>query len=35
MLSKRGRPHLRHFLYLMMMSMVMTNPEIRGYIVTM
>jgi len=29
-LSKRGRPRLRHFLYLMTMSMVMTNPEIRA-----
>ncbi|TYP78281.1 hypothetical protein BCM02_102858 [Paenibacillus methanolicus] len=28
-LSKRGRPRLRHFLYLMTMCMVMTNPEIR------
>lgn len=30
MLSKRGRPRLRHFLYLMTMSMVMTNPEVRA-----
>jgi len=29
-LSKRGRPRLRHFLYLMTMCMVMTNPEIRA-----
>ncbi|MGO4731098.1 IS110 family transposase [Paenibacillus sp. 2KB_22] len=29
-LSKRGRPRLRHFLYLMTMSMVMTNPEVRA-----
>ncbi|WP_169091597.1 IS110 family transposase [Paenibacillus sp. PL91] len=29
-LSKRGRPRLRHFLYLMTMSMIMTNPEIRA-----
>lgn len=29
-LSKRGLPRLRHFLYLMTMSMVMTNPEIRA-----
>lgn len=29
-LSKRGRPRLRHFLFLMTMSMVMTNPEIRA-----
>nr|WP_274382326.1 transposase [Paenibacillus paridis] len=29
-LSKRGRPRLRHFLYLMTLSMVMTNPEIRA-----
>ncbi|SFF47318.1 Transposase [Paenibacillus algorifonticola] len=29
-LSKRGRPRLRHFLYLMTMSMVMTNLEIRA-----
>jgi hypothetical protein len=28
-LSKRGRPRLRHFLYLMTMCMVMTNPEVR------
>lgn len=30
MLSKRGRPRLRHFLYLMTMCMVMTNPEVRA-----
>ncbi|GGD58752.1 hypothetical protein GCM10010911_15770 [Paenibacillus nasutitermitis] len=29
-LSKRGWPRLRHFLYLMMMCMVMRNPEIRA-----
>jgi transposase len=29
-LSKRGRPRLRHFLFLMTMSMVMTNQEIRA-----
>ncbi|SGI81838.1 Uncharacterised protein [Mycobacterium tuberculosis] len=29
-LSKRGRPRLRHFLYLMTMSMVMTNLEIQA-----
>jgi transposase len=29
-LSKRGRPRLRHFLYLMTMCMVMTNPDIRA-----
>ncbi|MFE9279605.1 IS110 family transposase [Paenibacillus glucanolyticus] len=29
-LSKRGRSRLRHFLYLMTMSMVMTNPEIQA-----
>ncbi|NIK72068.1 transposase [Paenibacillus sp. BK720] len=29
-LSKRGRPRLRHFLYLMTMSMVMTNSEVRA-----
>lgn len=29
-LSKRGRPRLRHFLYLMTMCMVMTNPEVRA-----
>ncbi|RIX45451.1 IS110 family transposase [Paenibacillus nanensis] len=29
-LSKRGRPRLRHFLYLMTMCMVMTNPEIQA-----
>ncbi|WP_349816715.1 transposase [Paenibacillus glycanilyticus] len=29
-LSKRGRPRLRHFLYLMTMSMLMTNTEIRA-----
>lgn len=26
-LSKRGRPRLRHFLYLITMCMIMTNPE--------
>lgn len=29
-LSKRGRPRLRHFLYLITMCMVMTNPEVRA-----
>jgi transposase len=29
-LSKRGRPRLRRFLYLMTMCMVMTNPDIRA-----
>lgn len=29
-LSKRGRPRLRRFLYLMTMCMVMTNPEVRA-----
>ncbi len=29
-LSKRGRPRLRRFLYLMAMCMVMTNPEFRA-----
>jgi transposase len=29
-LSKRGRPRLRHFLYLMTMCMVMTNPEVQA-----
>lgn len=29
-LSKRGRPRLRHFLYLMTMCMVMTNPDVRA-----
>ncbi|WP_338113334.1 IS110 family transposase [Paenibacillus artemisiicola] len=29
-LSKRGRPRLRHFLYLMTMCMVMTNPDIQA-----
>ncbi|CFJ34870.1 transposase IS116/IS110/IS902 family [Mycobacterium tuberculosis] len=29
-LSKRGRPRLRHFLFLMTMCMVMTNPEVRA-----
>ena len=29
-LSKRGRPRLRHFLYLMAMCMVMTNPDVRA-----
>lgn len=33
-LSKRGRPRLRHFLYLITMCMVMTNPEFNVYIVT-
>ncbi len=30
MLSKRARSRLRHFLYLMTMCMVMTNPEVRA-----
>ncbi|MDQ0899343.1 transposase [Paenibacillus sp. V4I7] len=29
-LSKRGRPRLRHFLYLITMCMVMTNPEFKS-----
>lgn len=29
-LSKRGRPRLRRFLYLMTMCMVMTNPDVRA-----
>ncbi|MFU1794918.1 LysR substrate-binding domain-containing protein [Paenibacillus azoreducens] len=29
-LSKRGRPRLRHFLYLLTMCMVMTNPDVRA-----
>lgn len=29
-LSKRGRPRLRHFLYLMTMCMVMTNTEVQA-----
>jgi len=29
-LSKRGRPRLRRFLYLVTMCMVMTNPEVRA-----
>ncbi|MFC5451638.1 IS110 family RNA-guided transposase [Paenibacillus aestuarii] len=29
-LSKRGRPRLRHFLYLMTMCMIMTNPDVRA-----
>ncbi|GMX66783.1 hypothetical protein Elgi_60550 [Paenibacillus elgii] len=29
-LSKRGRPRLRHFLYLLTMYMVMTNPDVRA-----
>jgi transposase len=29
-LSKRGRPRLRHFLYLITMCMVMTNPEFKA-----
>ncbi len=29
-LSKRGCPRLRHFLYLMTMCMVMTNPDVRA-----
>lgn len=29
-LSKRGRPRLRHFLYLLTMCMVMTNPDVRS-----
>ena len=30
MLSKRGRPRLRHFLYLMTMCMVMTNQKFKA-----
>jgi transposase len=29
-LSKRGRPRLRRFLFLMTMCMVMTNPDLRA-----
>jgi transposase len=29
-LSKRGRPRLRHFLYLITMCMVMTNKEFKA-----
>lgn len=29
-LSKRGHPRLRRFLYLLIMCMVMTNPDIRA-----